>query len=180
MEGMRGRAVVYEVANASDEHLQIGGPKQDEADLTDREAVELAALNQMSRTSFNGRIHVVELPTDGARAAVDENCVEDAQPDGDEAFHVLDSIELTSFNGDEIVAAPSLNDDAVERDAAFADWEASEQLAGTAESVGIANGNRDRRMLGVGAAVALSFMPWRKAWRRRGAPNAPAEPIRRR
>ena len=53
-------------------------------------------------------------------------------------------------------------------DVAIESWRATDALDSKAAALTAPQKDRDRRMLGVGLAVALSYVPLRKALRRRG------------
>ncbi|BBO34670.1 hypothetical protein [Lacipirellula parvula] len=178
-EGLRGRAVVYEVADAASTRLHFADQPEGDVPADDRAEIELASLTTLSPASFNKReqqtaeaAHAPATPAAAEEAAVAE---EAGLPP--EVVDFLEAIELSSLNGDDVAVAPMLNgtsqSDAAKYDAAFAEWGTEGSLA-SADVHADSNDHRDRRMLGLGAAVALTFVPLRKAWRRRGEANLPA------
>lgn len=178
-ESLRGRAVVFEVADATTTTLQLVDKPDGDAASADREGIELVSLSSLTPASFNKREqHSVDAartpatPVVGEEAAVAEEAGLPA-----EVVDFLKAIELSSLNGDDVAAVPPLNgilqSNGDVHDAAFADWGAESSLV--ASDVHTAStDSRDRRMLGLGAAVALTFVPLRKAWRRRGESNLSA------
>lgn len=172
-ESLRGRAVVFEVADATTTTLQLVDKPDADAASADREGIELVSLNALTPASFNKREqHAADAartpttPAAGEEAAAAEEAGLPA-----EVVDFLKEIELSSLNGDDVAAVPSLNgilqSNADEHDAALADWGAESPLVASDVHTSSTD-NRDRRMLGLGAAVALTFVPLRKAWRRRG------------
>lgn len=178
-EGLRGRAVVYEVADATTATLHLADNPDVDAPSADGDGIEFVSLNALTPASFNKR----EQPdAEAAQTLVTPGVIEDAAMAEEAGLPVdvvdfLKSIELSSLNGDEVAAAPSLHGaprrDAAEQDAAFADWGVEGSLA-SADVHAASTNDRDRRMLGLGVAVALTFVPLRKAWRRRSEANVPA------
>jgi hypothetical protein len=177
-EGLRGRAVVYEVADAARATLHLADRPDVDAPASERDEIELVSLKTLSPASFNKReqqtadaAHAPVTPAGAEEAAVAEEAGLPA-----EVVDFLKEIELSSLNGDDVAAVPFFNgtpqDAAREHDAAFAEWGAGDSLASSDVHAAEAD-HRDRRMLGLGAAVALTFVPLRKAWRRRGEANLP-------
>lgn len=174
-EGLRGRAVVYEVADATTATLHLADKPDVDADPTDRDGIELVSLNTLTPASFNKREqHAADAAHAPTTPAAEEAAVAEGTELPAEVVDFLKAIELSSLNGEDVAAVPSLNgplqSGAAEYDAAFADWGAEGSLA-SADMHTASTDNRDRRMLGLGAAVALTFVPLRKAWRRRGEAN---------
>jgi hypothetical protein len=182
-ESLRGRAVVYEVADATTATLQLVDKPDVDAASSDREGIELVSLNALTPASFNKRAqHAADAAHAPTTPAVAEAAVVEGTELPAEVVDFLKAIELSSLNGDDVGAAAShngtLRQAAAEHDAAFADWGAEGSLAAAGARTASTD-NRDRRMLGLGAAVALTFVPLRKAWRRRGEDN-PSLPTRHR
>jgi hypothetical protein len=166
---LRGRAVIYEVADAARDELRIEDSSQAVDALADPEAVRLAALNELAPADFNG--------ASSQRPAVAQAAFE--VPLNDQTAHhdggklaavsaeILATVGELFLNGD----APASSDDLVasitgDRDEVFANWQAEGMDAQSAALIA-PHGDRDRRMLGIGLAAAFSFIPLRKALRRR-------------
>lgn len=181
LEGLRGRAVVYEVADASDDALPLDGQPDDGA-VADRDAVEMASLNELAPDGFRRN---ASRAAENGEAAV-EMILPGESPNDEEvaivaaSVHNLETPGDLSLNGD-VIESPTLNGGPVaDRDEAFSDWPVAESLDSQSAAVAAPQGDRDRRMLGIGLAVALSFVPFRKVWRRRGEQAAQQELPRRR
>lgn len=183
LESLRGRAVVYEVADASNEKASLDEQAPEVDPVAERGAVELASLNDFAPDDFQRSAHrsaeivaaavettlSVELPTVEDFAFVAANLFK------------LDSPAELSLNGDDSTGSSALNGgSAGDRDQAFADWPAVEPLDSHSAALVAPQGDGDRRMLGAGLAAALSFMPLRKALRRRGEQAAQQQMPRRR
>ncbi len=183
LENLRGRAVVYEVADASDDKASHDEQSPEDGLAVERGTVELTSLNDFAPDDFNRSAHrsaeivaaaveatlSAELPTAEGFAFVAAN-----------VFKLELPAEL-SLNGDDATDSSALNgDSASDRDEAFADWPAAESLDSHSAALIAPQGDRDRRMLGAGLAVAFSFMPLRRALRRRGEQAAQQELPRRR
>ena len=168
-EGMRGRAVVYEVADATTSELPID--KQSKSAASDRDSIQLASLNTLSPDSLEREtksISHLAAPTSVVITEEESVAVEDPQQMETAADELKFSGEL-SLNGDEVVgAAVTLNGEAMAHDVAIESWRATDALDSKAAALTAPQKDRDRRMLGVGLAVALSYVPLRKALRRRG------------
>ncbi len=166
-EGMRGRAVVYEVADATTSELPID--TQSKSAASDRDAIQLALLNNLSPDSLERETtSVSHLATPTSVVFTEAESVEDPQQTETAADEFKFSGEL-SLNGDEVVgAAVTLNGEAMAHDVAIESWRATDALDSKAAALTAPQKDRDRRMLGVGLAIALSYAPLRKALRRRG------------
>lgn len=181
VEGLRGRAVVYEVADAGAAIAPTDEQPTDGEPVVDGEAIQLASLNEFapdnSARGAQRTAKPLEVSVD-LTATVAESVVADAAPiEAD--FTGLQAPGKLSLNGDDADEL-SLNGSAGDRDEAFAAWtatEASEQPGDAPESP---HGDRDRRMIGIGLATVLSFVPLRKALRRRGEQTSQRELPRRR
>ncbi|MBA4105946.1 MAG: hypothetical protein C0485_09325 [Pirellula sp.] len=181
LEGLRGRAVVYEVADASGEAPPLHGQPDDRA-IDDRDAVEMISLNELapegvqrhaSRAAENSAAAVETIPPaespNGGEAALVATSVHNLEAPGD-----------LSLNGD-AVESPTLNGGPIaDRDEAFAGWPDTESLDSHSAALVAPQGDRDRRMLGIGLAVALSFIPFRKALQRRSSEQALQQELPRR
>lgn len=168
-EGMRGRAVVYEVADATTSELPID--KQSKSAASDRDAIQLASLNTISPDSLERETKAISqlaTPTPVEITEAEFNAGVDPQQFESDAEELKFSGEL-SLNGDEVVgAAVTLNGEAVAHDVAIESSRVTNGLDSKAAALTAPQKDRDRRMLGVGLAIALSYVPLRKALRRRG------------
>jgi hypothetical protein len=182
LESLRGRAVVYEVADASNDKAPLDEQAPDDGPMAERGAVELASLNDFSPDEFHRSIH---RSAEIAAAAVEATLSAELPTAEDVALVAVNLFELESpaelsLNGDDAADSSALNDgSAANRDEAFAAWPAVESLDSHAAALTAPQGDRDRRMLGAGLAAALSFMPLRKALRRRGEQAAQQQMPRR-
>ncbi|QDT74623.1 hypothetical protein [Lacipirellula limnantheis] len=169
LEGLRGRAVVYEVAEASHQPSGSEDHPADEHAANNDEAVALASLNVFALEA----VERAAQRTAVAAPALSENSFpadSSAHPDGGLVAATavdLDLQDLFSLNG-EAIESPHSTGSAHHRDEAFSDWPSAEGREAEATALLSPHGDRDRRMLGVGLAAALSFVPLRKALRRRG------------
>ena len=182
LEGLRGRAVVYEVADASNDKAPLDEQAPEEGPMAERGAVELASLNDFAPDDFNRSAHrSAEIVATAVEATLSAELptVEGVALLAANLFKLESPAEL-SLNGDDATDSSALNDgSAGDRDEAFAAWPAVESLDSRSAALTAPQGDRDRRMLGAGLAVALSFMPLRKALRRRGE-QAPQQELPRR
>ena len=182
MEGLRGRAVVYEVADAStvaqptDEQTAAGESS------AEGDAIQLASLNTFAPEEVRHEVRYVAEPLEASTGA-DDGAVESGAE-----VTPRDEVELTdlqtpgeiSLNGGE-ASELSLNGSAGERDEAFVKWSAAAPLDLSSAKTESPRGDQDRRVLGgIGLATVLSFVPLRKALRRRSEPTAQHELPRRR
>ena len=181
-EGLRGRAVVYEVADAdaatalrSAKQLAERGDKSAEELIEEFELAASAALN----VNGGGAIvrHQVERAAD-ARQGEDGPLNKEAVVDGlfgslSAALDLNGSASLAALSA--VFTPSSSGEEANGREAAFTDWQAldSRDQQGLDDELAAPTAAGDRRMLGIGVAMALTVVPLRKAWRRRGA--SPAE-----
>jgi hypothetical protein len=183
LESLRGRAVVYEVADASNDKAphDVQAPK--EGPTADRGAIVLASLNEFAPDDFNRSAHrSAEIVATAVEATLSAELptAEDVSLVAAKFFKLESPVEL-SLNGDDAADSSALNGgSAGSRDEAFADWPAIKSLDSHSAALTAPQGDRDRRMLGAGLAVALSFMPLRKALRRRNEQAAQQELPRRR
>ncbi|WP_428305745.1 hypothetical protein [Lacipirellula sp.] len=178
-EGLRGRAVVYEVADATSETLHLAEKSEVDAPASDRGEINFVSLKALSPASFNKREQLAAGDDDApvGPAVAQESAVAEEAVLPAEVVDFLEAIELSSLNGDDVAAAPALNgtshSEGADHDAAFAEWGADDSLT-SADAHAASVEHRDRRMLGLGAAVAVTFVPLRKVWRRRGEAKLPA------
>jgi len=183
LESLRGRAVVYEVADASNDKAALDEQAPEESPMADRGAIELASLNEFAPDDFHRSVHrSAEIAATAIEATLSAELptAEDVAILAANLFKLESPAEL-SLNGDDATDSSALNDGfAGDRDEAFADWPTVESLDSHSAALTAPQGDRDRRMLGAGLAVALSFMPLRKALRRRGEQAAQQELPRRR
>lgn len=183
LENLRGRAVVYEVADAGNEKLPRDEQAPAEGSMADRGAVELTSLNNFAPDDFNRSAHrSAEFIATAVEATLSSELptAEDVALIAANIFKLESPAEL-SLNGDDATDSSALNDGSVgSRDEAFADWPAVDSLDSHAAALTAPHSDRDRRMLGAGLAVALSFMPLRKALRLRGEQASQQELPRRR
>lgn len=169
LEGLRGRAVVYEVAEATHQPTGPEDRPTDEHAATYDVAAELASLNIFAPESVERAAQRTEV----AALALSENSLpadSSAHPNGGLVAATDVELELPdrfSLNG-EAIESPLSTSSAHHRDDAFSDWPSAEGRDAQAAALMSPHGDRDRRMLGVGLAAALSFVPLRKALRRRG------------
>ena len=168
-EGMRGRAVVYEVADATTSALPID--KQSTTASSDRDAIQLASLNALSPDSSERETKPVwQLASSAPIEITAAKFVAEEAPQHLET--AVDELEFSgdlSLNGGEVIgSAGTLNGEAMAHDEALEDWQATDGLDSKAAALMAPQQDRDRRMLGAGLAVALSYVPLRKALRRRG------------
>ena len=181
LEGIRGRAVVYEVADASGVALPPHSSPDDES-TADRDAVALVSFNDLAPAGISAN---ASRATENSEAAVEMILAADSPSDEEAALAAASARDLKApgdltMNGDE-VESPTLNGGPVaDRDEAFSDWPAAESLDSQAAALAAPQGDRDRRMLGIGLALALSFKPLRKVLQRRGEQPAQQELPRRR
>lgn len=174
-EGLRGRAVVFEVADA--EASAAANATNQIVDARDRSAqeiidgLELDGGDRDDRgANDNGRQvarHAAAFrPVDAGQTAP-ETSVAAAAAMLTADLNLNNVAALKTPGGDFV---PSLNGgDGDGRDAAFAAWlapDSPEDMQGDELAPTAVN---DRRMLSVGLVMALTFVPLRKAWRRRGA-----------
>ena len=181
LEGIRGRAVVYEVADASGIALPPHGSPDDES-AADRDSVALVSFNELAPAGISAN---ASRATENSEAAVEMILAADSPSDEEAALAAASARDLKApgdltMNGDE-VESPTLNGGPVaDRDEAFSDWPAAESLDSQAAALAAPQGDRDRRMLGIGLALALSFKPLRKVLQRRGEQPTQQELPRRR
>lgn len=181
LEGIRGRAVVYEVADASGVALPPHSSPDDES-TADRDAVALVSFNDLAPAGISAN---ASRATENSEAAVEMILAADSSSDEEAALAAASVRDLKApgdltLNGD-AVESPSLNGGPVaDRDEAFSDWPTAESLDSQAAALAAPQGDRDRRMLGIGLALALSFKPLRKVLQRRGEQPAQQELPRRR
>lgn len=180
LEGIRGRAVVYEVADASGVALPPHVGPDDES-ASDRDAVAMVSFNGLAPAGISAYASRAAANSD---AAVEMILPAESPSDEEAALAAsvrdLEAPGNLTLNG-EAVEAPTLNGGPVaDRDEAFSDWPAAESLDSQSAALAAPQGDRDRRMLGIGLALALSFMPLRKALQRRGEQAAQQELPRRR
>jgi hypothetical protein len=170
LESLRGRAVIYEVADAARDELRIEDSSQAVDALADPEAVRLAALNELAPANFNGASSqrqavaqaAFEVPLDDHTAHYDGGKLAAV------SVEILATVGELFLNGD----APTSPDDLVaaiagDRDEVFANWQAVEGVDAQSAALIAPHSDRDRRMLGISLAAAFSFIPLRKALRRR-------------
>jgi hypothetical protein len=183
LENLRGRAVVYEVADASAGKASHDEQSPEDGFVAERGAVELASLNDFAPDDFD---RSVQRSAAFVAAAVEATLSVELPTADDFAFVAANVLKLElpaelSLNGDDATDSSALNGgSAGDRDEAFADWPTVESLDSHSAALIAPQGDRDRRMLGAGLAVALSFMPLRRALRRRGEQTAQCELPRRR
>jgi hypothetical protein len=183
LENLRGRAVVYEVADASNAKAFYDEQAPEDGPVAERGVVELASLNDLAPDDFNRSAH---RSAEIVAAAVEATLSAELPTAEDFAFVAANVFKLElpaelSLNGDDATDSSVLyGDSASDRDEAFADWPAVESLDSHSAALIAPQGDRDRRMLGAGLAVALSFMPLRRALRRRGEQASQQELPRRR
>jgi hypothetical protein len=181
LEGIRGRAVVYEVADASGVALPPHSSPDDES-TADRDAVALVSFNDLAPAGISAN---ASRATENSEAAVEMILAADSSSDEEAALAAASVRDLKApgdltLNGD-AVESPSLNGGPVaDRDEAFSDWPTAESLDSQAAALAAPQGDRDRRMLGIGLALALSFKPLRKVLQRRGEQPTQQELPRRR
>ena len=181
LEGIRGRAVVYEVADASSIALPQHGSPDDES-TADRDAVALVSFNELAPAGISAN---ASRATENSEAAVEMILPAESPGDEDAALAAASVRDLEApgdltLNGD-AVESPTLNGGPVaDRDEVFSDWPAAESLDSQSAALAAPQGDRDRRMLGIGLALALSFKPLRKVLQRRGEQAAEQELPRRR
>jgi hypothetical protein len=182
LESLRGRAVVYEVADASNDKAALDEQAPEESPMADRGAIELASLKEFAPDDFHRSVHrsaEIAAPAVEATLSAELPTAEDVALVAVNLFELESPAEL-SLNGDDAADSSALNDgSAANRDEAFAAWPAVESLDSHAAALTAPQGDRDRRMLGAGLAAALSFMPLRKALRRRGEQAAQQQMPRR-
>ena len=176
IDGMRGRAVVYEVADAATSGLPIEKPSMPAT--SDSDAIQLASLNTLAPDSSEREtkpISQLATPSQVEITGTKFIAEEDSQDLKATAGELKFSGEL-SLNGNEAAgSAVTLNGEVMARDEALEKWQATDGLDSKAAALTTPQKDRDRRMLGVGLAVALSYVPLRKALRRRGEPSGQRE-----
>lgn len=166
-EGMRGRAVVYEVADATTSELPID--KQSKPATSDRDAIQLASLNALSPDSSERETKPVLQLASTIEITEAKFIVEETPEQLETAANELEFTGDLSLNGGEVVgSAVTLNGEAVAHDEALENWQATDGLDSKAAALTTPQQDRDRRMLGAGLAVAISYVPLRKVLRRRG------------
>lgn len=176
MEGLRGRAVVYEVADASAVVLPTDEQTAAGESLIEGDAIQLASLNMFAPEEVRHEVRYMADPRE-ASTDVDAAAVESATevaPRDEVEFADLQSPGEFSLNGGE-TSELSLNGSAGERDEAFAEWATDAPLELSSTATESPQGDRDRRVLGIGLATVLSFVPLRKALRRRSEQAAQRE-----
>lgn len=177
MEGLRGRAVVYEVADASAATLPADKEAAEDESSAEGDAIQLASLNLFAPKDVRHEVRYVADPLEASADAID-GAFEPA-PRHEVEFDLIQSPGEISLNGG-AASELSLNGSAGERDEAFAAWAADDLLKLSPTATESPQGDRDRRVLGIGLATVLSFVPLRKALRRRSEQTAQRElPLRR-
>jgi len=166
-EGMRGRAVVYEVADATTSELPID--KQSKPATSDRDAIQLASLNALSPDSSERETKPVLQLASTIEITEAKFIAEETPQQLETAANELEFTGDLSLNGGEVVgSAVTLNGEAVAHDEALENWQATDGLDSKAAALTTPQQDRDRRMLGAGLAVAISYVPLRRVLRRRG------------
>jgi hypothetical protein len=178
LESLRGRAVVYEVAESGRVTLPDGHDPDEPPSEQDERYVALAMLDELAATgeqrraapSIGDDAQPLE-PSETAATVADVVTGADFEISG-----FLSAVSL-SMNGEPIEGLGSLSAAAAHLDEALAEWSVEN---GGEDPANLATGDRDRRALGVGVAMALAVVPLRKALHRRPSEIRPTNSPRRR
>jgi hypothetical protein len=169
LESLRGRAVVYEIADASGGEFPIADSTSAGDSNADHESAELVSFNEIGAGDFSRLPSRV--PANGETTVVAMPGVEPAAGEEFDSFAAASAnVRLPndfSLNGDAVESSMLDDLSAADRDEAFSAWPLADSLDPQASAPVAPHAAGDRRMIGAGVAVAISFVPLRKALRRR-------------